>query len=73
MPIGRRGNIWRYDTAPNSAGMNGDIDKKTLESHPAQFSQRLARDHILSWTNPGDLVIDPMAGGGGFGAAGDRR
>ena len=22
----------------------------------------LANDHILTWTNPGDLVLDPMAG-----------
>ena len=28
------------------------------------FPLKLARDHILTWTNPGDMVIDPMAGGG---------
>ncbi len=32
--------------------------------HPARFPQQLARDHILSWTNPGDLVIDPTVGSG---------
>ena len=32
--------------------------------HPARFPLQLARDHILSWTNPGDLVIDPMTGSG---------
>ena len=37
MPIRRRGNIWRYDTVPNAAGMNGGLDIKGLESHPAQF------------------------------------
>ena len=25
---------------------------------------KLAEDHIKSWTNPGDLVIDPMCGSG---------
>ena len=35
-----------------------------LNVHPARFPQQLARDHILSWTNPGDLVIDPMVGSG---------
>ena len=35
-----------------------------LNAHPARFPQQLARDHILSWTDPGDLVIDPMAGSG---------
>ena len=44
--------------------MNGDLNGKCLESHPALFPQQLVRDHILSWTNPGDLVIDPMAGNG---------
>ena len=63
-PIGKRGNIWRYDTVPNSDGMNGDLGGKALEIHPARFPPQLARDHILSWTNPGDLVIDPMVGSG---------
>ena len=44
--------------------MNGDLGGKALEGHPARFPQQLARDHILSWTNPGDLVIDPMVGSG---------
>jgi len=30
--------------------------------HPAQFPEKLARDHILSWSNEGDLVLDPFAG-----------
>jgi DNA modification methylase len=33
-------------------------------NHPASFSEALARDHILSWSNPGDIVCDPMAGSG---------
>jgi len=24
----------------------------------------LAEDHILSWSNPGDIVLDPMCGSG---------
>ena len=32
--------------------------------HPALFPLALARDHITSWTNPGDLALDPMAGSG---------
>jgi DNA modification methylase len=32
--------------------------------HPAQFPEALARDHIASWSNPGDLVLDPFCGSG---------
>lgn len=30
--------------------------------HPAAFPAKLAEDQILSWTNVGDVVLDPMAG-----------
>jgi site-specific DNA-methyltransferase (adenine-specific) len=33
-------------------------------SHPAIFPEALARDHIISWSNPGDLVLDPFVGSG---------
>jgi site-specific DNA-methyltransferase (adenine-specific) len=33
-------------------------------NHPAPFPEALARDHILSWSNPGDLVLDPFVGSG---------
>lgn len=33
-------------------------------SHPAPFPEKLARDHILSWSNPGDVVLDPFLGSG---------
>ncbi len=32
--------------------------------HPAPFPEELARDHILSWSNPGDQIFDPMCGSG---------
>lgn len=32
--------------------------------HPAVFPEALARDHILSWSNEGDLVLDPFGGSG---------
>jgi len=37
--------------------------------HPATFPRWLARDHIMSWTNEGDLVIDPFVGSGTTGIA----
>lgn len=32
--------------------------------HPAVFPEQLVRDHILSWSNEGDLVLDPFMGSG---------
>ena len=32
--------------------------------HPAMFPEALARDHIKSWSNEGDIVIDPFTGAG---------
>ncbi len=37
---------------------------KTVKGHPAQFPLALARDHIKSWSNEGDLVFDPFGGSG---------
>lgn len=47
-----RGNIWEYDVR----NMKGE--------HPAMFPEALAKDHILSWSNEGDLVFDPFSGSG---------
>ena len=32
--------------------------------HPAMFPELLAKDHILSWSNEGDLILDPFTGSG---------
>lgn len=32
--------------------------------HPAVFPEALANDHIISWSNEGDLVYDPFMGSG---------
>ena len=45
-------NIWFY-----TAG-------KRVDGHPAQFPEQLANDHIISWSNEGDLVYDPFMGSG---------
>ena len=50
-----RSNVWRYQV-----GNNGDDST----NHPAPFPEALAQDHILSWSNPGDLVLDPFGGSG---------
>lgn len=55
---GRRGNVWLYHTGGNMA------KDKIAFQHPAIMPDKLARDHILSWSNPGDVVYDPFAGSG---------
>ena len=47
-----RPNVWRYAAGQGSTG------------HPAPFPESLAKDHIISWSNPGDIVLDPFAGSG---------
>jgi site-specific DNA-methyltransferase (adenine-specific) len=52
-------NIWEY-----AVGLGGSTRDRIAFKHPAVFPERLAEDHILSWSNPGDLVFDPMCGSG---------
>jgi site-specific DNA-methyltransferase (adenine-specific) len=54
-----RTNIWEY-----AVGMGGTTSDKIAFQHPAVFPEKLAEDHILSWSNEGDLVFDPMCGSG---------
>jgi site-specific DNA-methyltransferase (adenine-specific) len=49
-----RKNLWSY-----SVGTESDKTK-----HPAPFPEQLANDHILSWSNEGDLVYDCFMGSG---------
>lgn len=35
-----------------------------VTGHPAVFPEKLAEDHILSWSNHGDVVLDPFLGSG---------
>lgn len=53
-----RGNIWTYDTGARAG------EDKIAHLHPAIFPSKLAEDHILSWSNPGDTVLDPFLGSG---------
>jgi len=57
--FGVRFNVWKYNVG---AGYTAEEDY--VYSHPAVFPEALARDHILSWSNPGDMVLDPMCGSG---------
>lgn len=55
-PFGKRNNIWRIQPQQNS-------------DHPAPFPIKLASDHIISWSNEGDTILDPFMGSGTTGVA----
>lgn len=52
-------NIWDY-----AVGLGGSTSDRIAFEHPAIFPEKLAQDHILSWSNENDLVFDPMSGSG---------
>ena len=55
-----RSNVWTY----NVGGWHQAPDFPRAFEHPAVMPLKLAVDHILTWSNPGDIVLDPMAGSG---------
>lgn len=57
--FGVRNNIWRYNT-----GFNYSSKDPYAFEHPAIFPKAMVSDHIISWSNEGDLVYDPMMGSG---------
>ncbi len=53
------GNVWMLGT-----GYGKSATEKVAFEHPAIYPERLATDHIISWSNAGDTVLDPFAGSG---------
>lgn len=57
--FGIRNNIWKIN------GGNGFSSSDEIAyEHPAIFPEQLAKDHIFSWSNEGDIVYDPFGGSG---------
>ena len=54
-----RYNIWEYPV-----GYMKSTKEHSAFEHPAIFPEQLAEDHILSWSNPGELVVDIFSGSG---------
>jgi len=54
-----KSNVWTI-----SAGYNHTTQYQPAFEHPAMFPEELAIAHIRSWTNRGDLILDPFAGAG---------
>ena len=53
-PTKTRSNIWTSSVLPT----------KESTKHPAQMPTCIAKDHITSWSNVGDTVLDPFLGSG---------
>ena len=51
--FGVRNNIWKSST-----------EKNNIYNHPAVFPEKLSQDHIISWSNEGDIVYDCFMGSG---------
>ena len=56
---GARVNFWEY-----TVGYGFNTKDNIAHQHPAIFPEKLAIDHILSWSNENDLVYDPFMGSG---------
>lgn len=56
---GQRFNIWSYKVGGGLISTD-----RIAHEHPAVFPEQLAADHIRSWSNPDDIVLDPFCGSG---------
>jgi DNA modification methylase len=54
-----KGNVWSITVG----GGHSATDDIAYE-HPAIFPEKLALDHILSWSNKDDIIYDPFMGSG---------
>ncbi len=57
--FGVRTNVWKYEV-----GYNKSTTDKIAYKHPAIFPEKLVEDHILSWSNENDLILDCFMGSG---------
>lgn len=53
----KKSNVWFY-----TAGVGKSTKDAFAHEHPAIFPEKLAEDHILSWSNEEDIVFDPFMG-----------
>ena len=51
---GQRHNIW----------LNYPEQSNTKRCHPAQYPENLVKDHLMTWSNEGDTVLDCFMGSG---------
>ena len=51
-------NVWIYETGFNKSTLD------PVHEHPAIYPEKLAQDHIYSWSNENDTILDPFMGSG---------
>ncbi len=54
-----RHNVWKFNT-----GKKYTTEDDFAFDHPAMFPESLAEDHVMTWTQEGDLIVDPFVGAG---------
>jgi site-specific DNA-methyltransferase (adenine-specific) len=52
-------NVWSY-----AVGGGHVAEDRIAHQHPAIFPEALVRDHVISWSDAGDVVFDPFMGSG---------
>ena len=57
--VRNRWNVWEYEVGYNKTTLD-----RLAYKHPAMFPEKLALDHIISWSNKDDVVLDPLCGSG---------
>jgi site-specific DNA-methyltransferase (adenine-specific) len=58
-PTSNRGHVWRYTSGRGHTSKDAEAFV-----HPGAMHESLARDLIISWSKPGDVVLDPLSGSG---------
>ncbi|QDV36976.1 DNA-methyltransferase [Tautonia plasticadhaerens] len=56
--FGVRGAVWSYAVGRNVSTK----DHYALKGHPALMPEKMALEHIVSWSRPGELILDPFCG-----------
>lgn len=56
--------VKEWGVLENVWSIQGGTSAKDRNGHPAAFPEKLAERHILTWSNPGDLVVDFFGGSG---------
>ena len=55
----KKQNVWLYVVSGGATATD-----KIAHKHPAIFPEKLVYDHIISWSNEDDLILDPFMGSG---------
>lgn len=68
-PVSNKGKVYDEYGIRFNVWMMPPEQSNRKRVHPAQFPEQIAHDHIVSWSDPGDTVLDCFMGGGTTGVA----